>query len=1462
MLLYDVYFRKFVSKKYTAIANPLLVPLKRLEIPKGSVLHYLGESLVQSGPDEDLYIYRLITTPIQMSVKTRYSDLVALRGNPTSLSTNIKSDVDEYLRRHRRYRRMTDISKIHSAPHIELIINYAPMDRGYKYIQNDYAHYNAWYNKFASVIESIEEAVKLTGREQFLVFDLPSILPGISRLKAVENQESIPKNYLPNFTSSESRVILELWRWLSEYRQYSLFNNLSPRALAKTNIIFRDSGAWIAYRLDVLDRFRLATRSEVDAYTEQDKVDGKPEPNAKGVEASMLKMNFMRGLMALMQARTGHVEDADDEQVSDDSDDNEVEQALVKDRDGNVIVTNVVGGRVQLKEGIAQSRDQDVINRAAEIEKERDRQAKDSDFVSDAAGLPIDEYNRQISEDLDVLDKLNDLAEKDEEQRLLGPAQAGPGVLTERNKTFPSDYDEALLRIAEDYAEDGVITTSDYRRAVKNAQAYKTIKMPNGQTMEEFVKYPRERLKLDYKKKVREFNTVTDDSLINSSMVDFHRNYNTDLLHRDIAAMFLGMQYGGTAITNFQIHKQETVLGARYIYEARLSPVDGDPSTARVVLPEVDKDGVFRINGVKYRFRTQQAVHLPIKKTGPYEVSLTSYYGKLFIQRTQRKVNDYGAWITKKIKVDALTGKGFISEAEAVPVFQPDVKRPRIFTILSQNFTGFKVNSPNVNETLAFNFDNVDLVKKLGAERYDSYVTKGQVPCGFAGENLILVDGANQFFIDRQGNLDPIGTMESLLEMDASRAPLEYVEAKISRKDIPVGFILAYMMGLEQLFSLLGPQVRRVPRGSHVTLSGDEYRLIFNDETVILNRNDKVATLILSGLTKFHRSLKNYSIHDFNRPDVYLNVLEEHGMPVRIGASIDSLRDFFIDPITRELLQDMKEPDNFRGLLVRSAEMLIDDYVPEVKDRIRGYERFAGAVYSELIKAHRAFRFKPSRSRQSIDLNPFAVFNNIATDTAKLQVKDINPVEDVKQLDALSYTGNGGRSSLSMTRSARLYTKKEQGLVSEGTADSGKVGVNNYACRSPKLTSLRGMYDEYDVTKDGVGHLLSTSANISPYITFDDGKRSNFAGVQHGHGIYCNGYRTPIVRTGAESTLTQQTTQMFAKAAEQDGVVVNVRPEGIVVRYADGTQEGYILGKQFGQGSSMSFPFTITTELKKGQAFKAGDVLTYNQQFFAKDTVSFDSPVWMNGTYGMLALVETNSTYEDATCISEDFAKRLVSRIADPKSVVMNFNEAIHQLVKVGQRVSADDHLCIIENEITSGSSLFDEDSIAALRLMKADTPRAGVDGVVERIEVYYNGEIEDMSESVREIVLASDKQFAREQLAVGKGVLTGSVVGESYRVNRNPLLPDQIAIVIHISEEKSMGVGDKAVVCNQLKTVISEVVQVPRESESGIAIDMDFGTKSAGNRIVNSIYEIGIDGRLCLKATERAIAAFTSSMT
>ncbi|MCK9234792.1 MAG: hypothetical protein M0R77_00590 [Gammaproteobacteria bacterium] len=1086
MLIYDTYYKRRASFRLGQIASPRKNPLETMEMPKGSVYHYLGESATQVGPPEDLYIYRAVSDPIQMNVVSSYSTDFEWRGNPTVLGRNIQSDIAKYLRLHRRYRRFPEVSKIKGTPHIQLLINYANINKSYRYIQNRYSSYNAWYNKFASVLSNVNEVATKTNRQQFLIFSLPEFIPSASHLLIAEGQAVITGNLLNSFSSNESRVILELWKWLSEARTNSLFNLISPQNYDKVNIIFQDMGVWVGYRLDSLNNFRLPSKEELKAY--EDDPTGKVEPNTKGILPDLLKRTFLRGLTTVTKFRNGELIEEEEEQdvLDDELDEEEDIQVLDKDASGNAVVSSLKNIKKSLDEAEASRAEKEVLSRIQSIERELEKRNEASDFISTIDGIDLEEFSNLIDEDLSALDKINERLVLNKE--VVGHSTVGTGLgeLTERNKNLPNTFEDGLMRIATDYAEAGLLSATDYQRFVRHSEAYKSIKMPNGQTLEEYIQIDKKDLEIDYNKPVPSVDTVNDPSLIGSTMVEFNRKYNTELLYKDIARMVLNMQFGGVAVTNMNIYKQETVLGSNYVYEVRLVPVDGEPGTVRFTIPEVSKDGTFRINGVKYRFRTQQAAQLPIKKTAPYQVALTSYYGKLFINRTQRKVNDYGSWITRYIKMEALEGTtDKIRDVETFPTFKANVKRPRIFTILAQTFKQFSVKVDALSERLSFVLDE-DILKEKDPTTYNALVDEGFIPCGIVGNDFLVVNINNEFFINRKEGKEDIGTIETILDLDIRKAPIEYIEAGISGKDIPVGFMLGLEMGLEQLIVLLQPRIRRVPKGQSVKLEDDEYRLIFEDETLVFNKNDKTATLLLAGFTKFHRSLRLYTVNDFNSVAAYINVLEEHGMTSRIAASIDTLNKLFIDPIIRELLVDMNEPTHFRGLLLRCAELLVDDYVPDVKDRVRGYERFAGAVYSELIKAYRAHQFKPSRFKQPIDMAPFTVFNNISTDPAKLLVHDINPVEDAKQIDALSYTGSGGRSSRSMTKETRLYTDKDQGLVSESTVDSAKVAINNYSSAKPKLTSVRGTYEQFNLEEDGVGSLISTAASLSPYVLYDD----------------------------------------------------------------------------------------------------------------------------------------------------------------------------------------------------------------------------------------------------------------------------------------------------------------------------------------------------------------------------------------
>jgi hypothetical protein len=236
-------------------------------------------------------------------------------------------------------------------------------------------------------------------------------------------------------------------------------------------------------------------------------------------------------------------------------------------------------------------------------------------------------------------------------------------------------------------------------------------------------------------------------------------------------------------------------------------------------------------------------------------------------------------------------------------------------------------------------------------------------------------------------------------------------------------------------------------------------------------------------------------VYTFDKKDVYLNILESKKISIRYLREIELMYQMFIDPITKEILEEMKEPTTFRGLLMRSCELMLTDHHPDEMDpafmRRKGYERFAGAAYAEIVRSVRLHKGRIEKARHPIEMNPHSVWMSISQDPSKILVSDINPVENLKQMESVTFGGTGGRSSRSMVKNTRSYHKNDMGTISESTVDSGDVGVNIYTSADPQFTSLRGLTKRYDEKESGPTSLFSTSALLSPGSDQDDPKRVN-----------------------------------------------------------------------------------------------------------------------------------------------------------------------------------------------------------------------------------------------------------------------------------------------------------------------------------------------------------------------------------
>ena len=347
-----------------------------------------------------------------------------------------------------------------------------------------------------------------------------------------------------------------------------------------------------------------------------------------------------------------------------------------------------------------------------------------------------------------------------------------------------------------------------------------------------------------------------------------------------------------------------------------------------------------------------------------------------------------------------------------------------------------------------------------------------------------------------------------------------------------------------------------------------------------------------------------------------------------------------------------------------------------------------------------------------------------------------------------------------------------------------------------------------------------------------------------------------MVRTGYDYSISSRTSDMFAYTAKQDGVVKSVTDKGIIIEYKDSTQHGVQLGRVFGKAEGSIYPHDIVTHLEAGKKFKKGDNIAYNTGWFEQDILDPTKIVLKKNMVVKTALLESDQTFEDSSSISIELSGKISAKTTKVKSLTVGFKQNILNPVKVGQSVTPKDLLLIIEDEITSNTDSFDEESLSVLRNLSNQAPKAKYHGIIDKIEVFYNGDKEDMSSGLRALADQSDRVLAQTCKATNKPVVTGRVDDE-YRVSGTPLSLDKAEIKIYLTINTPSSVGDKGVFANQMKSVIGEVMNYSVTTKNGEKIDAIFSYRGFLNRIVNSPILIGTTTSLLKKIADKAIKIY-----
>jgi len=1031
---FDIWLRKFAAHELSQVVTPKLRTLNDWEFPQSSVYHYQLADGIEMGPGPDDIYVRKIERAILFQNVTKLS---RLEGNPrfsAGLETNI---IKAYRASNKRVRPLATLASAVSDTQSLLLINYAPLGKTYRYVKNVFTVYHKWLNSFSTTVDEIVKACEvLPHHAHFLFAGTPTLIPSVSQYESAE--KNFVQNDLKFFIGRDAFLSLEFWKWLSSNRQASILAKIPKNHLKKVNIVYQETGKWVCLNLGYLDSFRNPQANDPWAGMES----GVAKPDSS-LSPEQIQKRYLRFLMTLMQERTVTANTEDEDDKADDA------------RIG------------QIEKG------------APEIKKE-DQQADGGDDV----GLTPEQVAAKIqAEDAEIdhdLAQLNEILSKNYNKQTESVAEILQAPM--------SEIEANTIDRCQRLAEDGLLTAKEMARFKKLSTSYKSLPSPYGDgTIEQSIDLSDPELTKLKVQEIIKTPTVHDESMLKSSLTTFDLDYQKKTLNKHTVACVMAAQRAGGAITAYEVDKVENILGAYEVHSVKYVPIEGAPSTWKFKRPVLNDDGTFTSNGTRYRLRKQR-IDLPIRKISPKEVLLTSYFGKVKVLRSRKRQHDFGEWLADRVMNDAMTKRNpLITSVSMSDSFDSELKAPRAYTSLSMNYRF--IDTPQWR----LMFDQEEVLKAV-----DPAVTNAARSLG----NLVISyrEDGGYLMLDSHGAVHEVlpdqpvkvlTSLEEFLGIPVHEAPIDFAEVKIYGKEIPVGLILSYYKGLSNLLNILGIQYRREQTGTRTTANLGEWALTFADERLVFSRDDKFACLVLGGFRDYQKILTLYSVYSFDQRGVYLNVLESAKLGVRYLREMGLMNDMFVDPITLEILKKMKEPQKFEGLLLRACELLLSDSHPKEIDpdfmRIRGNERFAGVIYTEIVASLRAHNAQIGKSGKRVEMHPFAIDKRISEDSSKMQCDELNPIQALKEIEAVTYTGEGGRSIRSMTKKTRGYHKNDRDLISEATVDSSMVAINVYTSANPKLEDLSGNAEKRVGTeKSTPGSMLSTSALLAPACDRDD----------------------------------------------------------------------------------------------------------------------------------------------------------------------------------------------------------------------------------------------------------------------------------------------------------------------------------------------------------------------------------------
>jgi hypothetical protein len=923
-----------------------------------------------------------------------------------------------------------------------------------------------------------------------------------------------------------------------------------------------------------------------------------------------------------------------------------------------------------------------------------------------------------------------------------------------------------------------------------------------------------------------------DEKILESKLSSMDEEYNKKQFMKDatnILSSFSNSSYLPMTLHDFKLEDSSDDFKKVNTLRVAFKTDEGKILRFSLDIPKIVDKRYFYLGGNK-KMMTKQLIRLPIVKTKSDRVEITTNFNKVTVERTNGKLSRKNAYLLKMMEeyknhptISIEFGQNGIINSDYTNDFEYEELADSISTITSPSYK------------LIFN--RRDMAEEINlSDLPEEYIKDAMTPFGinllnggiiYIKDNIIYESSvANEVIREEKISETMFDFIRSTVFGRASAnlpkigKSFIYTRMSIFGTSYPIFAVVGLVNGMTDILKRYN--VEHIISEKKIENNGDFVEVKFQDK--FLYYKDTVKnTLLLNVL--YMMNTEDYDIMEFDLDKPYMDFfVDKLGQPMFIKNTLKTNFSVLLDPITIDVLKDLKLPTNIIDLLLLANTMLISNSYRPQNDlrnyRIRGNEIVNARMYKIIADAYLGYQRNKlnGRNLEVLDIPQNKLISTLLKDPNVNDHSTLNPVLEMENIASISPKGFSGINLTdAYTLEVRAYDPTMVGFVAaNATPYNSNAGITRSLVYNPKITSLRGYVTDVDFDKLDPTNILSPSELLASFTsTGADPARQAMQVAQTKHTMPVEKTHKQLIGSGINKTMAFMISDDFAFKAKRDGIVekIDLETKLAILLYSDGSKDAIDLSEVFVKNSNSGFYIKQQFKMMytEGENFKKNDVIAYNPSFFSGKGKDVD---YQPGTLAKVAIAAGDFAYEDSTIISDTLSVKAASRVTMMKHIALGPNTIIHKIAEVGQEVLTGETLL----EFTTS---FDDPAASEFLTNLALTMggeyadivgneiiTSKYTGTVANIKVYYNMPFEELSPSLQKLIQDYRAKVEKRRTAI-KGIpisnfsIPAVEMQESGKVGTEEYEGAMIEFGIEYYDE--MAEGDKLTYSTALKGVISK---------------------------------------------------------